>query len=124
MDELVPRYPTDLTDSEWKVLSEFVPAEKPIGADRRTSMRAVINAIFYRSRSGCSWRMLPREFPHWRTVYGYYCQWLEDGTWKRIERLHRRMRRRCREFENSRACGEDRAANNHGSPSSYGILEG
>lgn len=92
MDRTAPNYPSDLTDAEWETVCQFIPSGRPIGADRRTSMRAVVNAILYRRRSRCAWRMLPHDFPHWRTVYGYFRQWQKDGTWKRIEAAHRRVR--------------------------------
>jgi transposase len=85
-------YPTDLTDAEWDAVRRLLPPRKPLGATRKTPMRAVINAIFYRLRSGCAWRMLPHDFPPWRTVYGYFRQWQQDGTWPRISRLQRRLR--------------------------------
>jgi putative transposase len=47
-------------------------------------MREVVNAIFYLNRAGCPWRMLPRDFPPWRTVYNYFEGWRDDGTWARI----------------------------------------
>jgi len=78
-------YPTDVSDSQWEIARRLIPASRPIGADRSTSMRAVVNAILYRRRSGCSWRMLPHDFPHWRTVYGYFRQWIGDGTWGQIQ---------------------------------------
>ncbi|MHC4403369.1 MAG: transposase [Planctomycetota bacterium] len=92
MDRITPRYPTDLTETEWLAVRHVIPASRPIGADRRTSMRAVVNAIFYRHRSGCPWRMLPHDFPHWRTVYGYFRQWQQDGTWRQITMEQRRVR--------------------------------
>ncbi len=92
MNRTVPNYPSDLTDAEWEAVCQFIPSGSPIGADRRTSMRAVVDAIFYRRRSRCPWRMLPHDFPHWRTVYGYFRQWQQDGTWKRIEAAHHRVR--------------------------------
>ncbi len=101
MDRIVPNYPTDLTDAEWEAVRPFIPAGKPVGADRKTSMRAVINAIFYRCRSGCPWRMLPHDFPHWRTVYGYFRQWQQDGTWERIELTQRRARCELKRLEAS-----------------------
>jgi transposase len=82
-------YPTDLNDDQWRLVGLLIPPSRPIGADRSTSTRAVVNAILYRERSGCSWRMLPHDFPHWRTVYGYYCQWKADGVWERICRARR-----------------------------------
>jgi putative transposase len=92
MDRIVRSYPSDVTDVEWETVRRLIPASKPIGADRRTPMRAVVNAIFYRRRSGCPWRMLPHDFPHWRTVYGYFRQWQQDGTWKRLEAAQHQMR--------------------------------
>ena len=89
MEEPHGGYPTDLSDRQWEIVRGVIPAGKPIGADRTTSMRAVVNAIFYRQRSGCPWRMLPHDFPHWRTVYGYYCQWKTDGVWGQIRRARR-----------------------------------
>ncbi len=77
-------YPTDLSDGQWKLIRALIPRSRPIGADRSTSMRAIVNAILYRQRSGCSWRMLPHDFPHWRTVYGYFCQWKADGVWAQV----------------------------------------
>lgn len=93
MERIVTEYPSDLSDVEWEVVSQYVPAGKPLGVDRKTSMRAVVNAIFYRSRSKCPWRMLPHDFPHWRTVYGYFHQWKNDGTWERIEAAQHQLRR-------------------------------
>jgi putative transposase len=84
----VPRttYPTDLSDDQWKLVRTLIPPSRPIGANRRTSPRAVVNAILYHERSGCAWRMLPHDFPHWRTVYGYCCQWKADGVWGQVRR--------------------------------------
>jgi transposase len=64
-------------------------------------MRAVVNAIFYRRRSRCPWRMLPHDFPHWRTVYGYFRQWQQDGTWQTIEAARHRVWGALRRFDAS-----------------------
>ena len=56
-------YDTDLTDAAWPALPEVLPAARPGGRLRTTKLRAVLNAIFYLPRSGCQWRLLPREFP-------------------------------------------------------------
>jgi putative transposase len=82
------RYPTDLSNEEWDEIKSLVPAPKsgkgkrgrPIASDRRT----LVNAIFYAVRSGCSWRLLPRDFGPWQTVYGYFRQWTQDWTWRFI----------------------------------------
>jgi len=56
-------------------------------------LREILNAIFYVVRSGCSWRLLPHDFPPWRSVYHYFRQFRLDGTW---ERMHSALRERVR----------------------------
>jgi putative transposase len=74
------RYPSDLTDAEWEQVQGFIPPEVGGGRHRDTDMRAVVNGILYLVRSGCSWRMLPKDFPPYTTVYEYYGKWRNDGT--------------------------------------------
>ena len=95
MEKVARRYPSDLTDAQWEKMRRFIPRSPPIGNDRRTCMREVVNAVFYISRGGCSWRMLPKDFPPWQTVYGYFAKWRRDGTWERIhDALRREVRKR------------------------------
>lgn len=79
------RYPTDLTDEEWKQIQSLVPAPKSGKAKRgrppKLDRRSLVNAIFYVIRSGCAWRLLPRDFGPWQTVYGYFRRWSQDWTW-------------------------------------------
>jgi putative transposase len=83
------RYPTDLTDTEWHLLAPYLPAAATVGRPRTHSYRVILDAIFYIVRSGCAWRLLPRDFPSWKTVYHYFRRWRLDGTW---ERLHTALR--------------------------------
>lgn len=87
-------YPSDLTDREWHVIKSLIPAAKPGGRRRSTDMRMVLNAIFYLDRTGCAWRYLPREYPPWETVYGYFRQWRLGGVWQRIRDRLRSLARR------------------------------
>src|SRR5215218_9149340 len=88
-------YPSDLTDQEWYLIKSFIPAAKPGGRKRSTDMRLVLNAIFYLDRTGCAWRFLPREYPPWETVYGYFRQWKISGLWQRInDRLRSLVRQK------------------------------
>jgi putative transposase len=86
-------YPSDLTDAEWHWIEEFIPPEKGGGRHRDTNLRAVVNGILYLLRAGCSWRMLPKEYPPWQTVYEYFSQWRKDGT---LTRMHDALRRQVR----------------------------
>lgn len=84
-----PSYPSNLTSEQWELLSTLIPAAKKGGRKRSVDMEAVVNGIFYVLCSGCAWRMLPHDFPNWKTVYHYFRQWRKDGTWHNI---HERLR--------------------------------
>ena len=82
--KLIEIYPSDLTNTEWAILEPLLPAGKPGGRPRAVDMRAVVNGIFYVLRSGCAWRMLPRDDPPRSTVYGYFALFRNEGVWERI----------------------------------------
>lgn len=82
-------YPTDLTDRQWECIKKYIPPAKPGGRPRTLEMRAVVNAILYIVVGGCQWRMLPRTYPNWKSVYDYFRQWRDDGTWRRIHDMLR-----------------------------------
>ncbi len=77
-------YPTDLTDEQWAILEPLIPPAKHGGHPREVDMREVLNTLFYLNRTGCQWGMLPHDLLPKSTVYQYFKQWREDGTWQRI----------------------------------------
>ncbi|HEX4147443.1 MAG TPA: IS5 family transposase [Pirellulales bacterium] len=77
-------YPTDLSDEQWELIELVIPPPKPGGRPRDADMREVVNAMFYLVRSGCQWSMLPHDLPPKSTVYEYFSQWRDDGTWQLI----------------------------------------
>ena len=79
-------YSTDLTDAAWALLAPLLPPARLGGRPRTTELRAVINAIFYLLRTGCQWRLLPRDFPAWGTVYYYFRLWKNAGIWTSLQR--------------------------------------
>src|ERR687898_4100 len=87
------KYSTDLSDAEWDYLEAHLPARNKRGRPRIHSPREILDAVFYVLRSGCPWRLLPRDFPPWKTIFHYFRAWRINGTW---ERLHRAIRRRLR----------------------------
>jgi putative transposase len=87
-------YPTDLSDAEWAVLERLLPPPARTGRPRKWPRRLMAEAIFYLVRSGCAWRMLPRCFPPWRSVYSQFARWRRDGT---LRRAHDGLRTMARE---------------------------
>jgi putative transposase len=74
----IRRYPTDLSDVEWSSLEPYLPSPKRRGRPRMYSPRGILDAVFYLLKSGCQWRMLPRDFPPWKTVFHYFRVWRLD----------------------------------------------
>src|SRR5262249_17797485 len=89
----VTPYSSDLSDREWAILVPVLPPPKPGGRPRTVNLRQIVDGIFHVLRSGCQWRLLPREYGPWSTVYAYFRRWRLDGTW---ERLHTTLRERLR----------------------------
>jgi len=87
-------YPSDVTDEQWRVLDPLIPAAKTGGRPRAASDRQIINGILYMVRGGCAWRMLPKEYGPWETIYGHFWRFRRDGTWQRIhDALREKVRR-------------------------------
>jgi putative transposase len=76
-------YPTDLTETQWKIIRPFLPVEQKRGRPSQ-DLREVINGVLYIFKSGQDWRMMPHDLPPWQTVYAYYQRWLKNGTWEEI----------------------------------------
>src|SRR5260370_8194968 len=74
-------YPSDVTDAEWAVLEPLVTPTTRRGRPRLHPLRRILNAIFYLVRSGCAWRLLPRDLPPWQTVFHYFRKWPLAGPW-------------------------------------------
>ena len=88
-------YPTDLTDHQWQCIMPLIPPAKALGRPRSVEMRQVINAMLYIVATGVQWRMVPKDYPRWQTVYHYFRRWRDDGTWQRIhDTLRAEVRRR------------------------------
>src|SRR3974377_1261499 len=78
------RYASDLTDAEWALIAPQMPAVKRLGRPRETELRAVVDVILDIARSGWQWRMLPKDFPPFTTVQGYFYDWRDDGLFEKI----------------------------------------
>ena len=89
------RYRSDLTDEQWVILEPMLPSPRTQhgGTPRRVDMRAVLDTLLYQHRTGCQWDMLPHDLLPKSTVYEYFAQWRDDGTWAKILRqLRTRVR--------------------------------
>lgn len=87
-----------LTDDQWALIVDLVQAYSvtgKMGRPPKWDRRDIVNAIFYVAATGCQWRALPAEFPHWNTVHRYHVTWSRDGTWEAVvDRLRALVRER------------------------------
>src|ERR1700753_1838424 len=94
------RYPSDVTDDEWKLIERLIPPRKPGGDKRTVIMREVVNGCIYVLSTGCQWRAIPKDLPPRSTVYDYFDLWSYDGT---LNRIHHVLYQQCREREQREA---------------------
>jgi transposase len=76
------RYASNLTEAQWAVIELYMPARRTLGRPRATDLRAVLDAILYIAWTGCQWRMLPKDFPPFTTVQGYFYDWRDSGLFE------------------------------------------
>jgi len=90
------RYPCSLTDYEWELVADIFENDGGRGKPAKYPRRRVVDACCYVLRSGCSWRMLPKEFPPWHLVYKTFRRWVAKS---KFEQMHDRLRAAWRERE-------------------------
>lgn len=95
----IASYNTDLTDAQWEQIQPLLPKARKRGRPR-SPLRPVLNAILYLVKTGCHWRLLPQNFPHWKTVYHHFRQWCRE---KLLSRINDRLRALIREEAGKRS---------------------
>ena len=73
-------YPTNLSNSQWQIISNFLDTER----SRKYDLREIVNAVLYIVKTGCQWRMLPGDFARWEIVYYYFSSWKSKRIWEEI----------------------------------------
>ena len=77
------KYPTDLTDEQFAYIKPYLPVSNGTGRPP-LEIRQVLNALLYLLIGGIPWRMLPKDFPNYKSVFHYFRKWRKDGTWDSI----------------------------------------
>jgi len=88
------RYPSDLTDEEWRLIEPLISPGKRGGSKRTVVMREVVNGLLYVLSTGCQWRAIPKDLPPRSTAHGYFDLWSWDGA---LDRIHHELYVKCRE---------------------------
>ena len=83
------RYTSDLTPSEWDLISYCFPKASTFGRPRQYSYLEIFNGILYVNKTGCQWRNVPKDLPPWASVYHYYRTWKRSGL---LPQIHDHLR--------------------------------
>jgi len=83
-------YPTDMTDEQWAIAAPLILPSRG-GRPPEVDSRTILNAIFYRNKTGCQWRMLPREFGPWETVYYWFAKWRKQDLFATLNEALRAL---------------------------------
>ena len=83
-------YPSDLTDTEWKLIEPLLPKPLPKGPKANVDLREVVNGIFYLLQEGCRWRSIPHDLPPWQTISFYFRKWQKKGIWSKVNKILRK----------------------------------
>ncbi len=87
-------YASDVTDAEWAMLAPYFEREGKPGRPPKYPVRTMVNACLYVLKTGCQWRLLPKDFPPWDSVYWHFRRWRDSGLWHVILRdLHKLSRK-------------------------------
>ena len=84
------QYSTNLTDKQWQVIEKIIDTQE---RKRKHSLRNIMNEILYLLKTGCQWRMIPKDFAPWESVYYYFSKWKNEGI---IEELLDKLRSKVR----------------------------
>lgn len=77
---------TKISDELWNMICNLLPDEKPNNTIGRPAVpfRKIMNGILYILRTGCQWKMLPKEFGSGSTCHRRFQQWVQLGIFKKI----------------------------------------
>lgn len=73
------KYPSDISREQFELIRPLLESVRKTTKPRTVDLYEVFCGVLYLLKSGCQWRMLPSDFPKWRTVYAYFEKWREPG---------------------------------------------
>jgi transposase len=71
-----------LTTEQWKRILEFLRTRTDLYIGKPTACKRFLNAVLYMTRSGIQWRLLPKKYGDWNSIYKRFSRWAERGIWQ------------------------------------------
>ena len=89
-------YPSDLSDEEWELICHHFEPKDRRGSSHKHPRKLIVDAILYVVKGGIPWRLMPKDFPHWKTVYDHFRNWNQRGVWEaaldQLNQIHRKKK--------------------------------
>jgi len=86
-------YDSDLSNEEWVLVEHHFDPKDQRGNAHKHPKKLIVDTILYVVKGGITWRLLPNDFPPWKTIYGHFSRWNKKGTWtavlNKLTQLHR-----------------------------------
>ena len=76
-DEMKKRYPSDISREQFEKIRSLLENHRKITKPRKVDLYDIFCGLNYLLKSGCQWRMIPKEYPKWELIYFYFSQWRE-----------------------------------------------
>lgn len=77
-------YTQRLTSYQWASIYDYLSNLSGIYVRSESNCRRFVEGVFWIVKSGAPWRMLPREYGPWNTVYRRFSEWADKGVWYKM----------------------------------------
>lgn len=77
-------YEQRIGERQWRRIYEYLQGFSEIYVLNEAKSRRFVEAVFWMARSGAQWRLLPKEYGGWNTVYRRFADWAKKGVWYKM----------------------------------------
>ena len=103
-------YPSDITREQFDVIKPILESARKTTRPRSVDLFDVFCAVLYVLKSGCQWRMLPKEFPKWHTCHYYFSLWSEKMSDQSESILKKALKKNSRKDEKKKSVEKQKQA--------------
>ena len=71
-------------NQQWEKILSFLKTCPKIYIGQENDCRNFLEAVFWMTRSGAQWRLLPEKYGNWNTVYKRFARWSAAGVFAKL----------------------------------------
>ena len=77
-------YTQHINAHQWSKIYDYLSEFSDIYVKNESESRRFVEAVLWMARSGSQWRLLPKEYGGWNTVYRRFADWANKGIWYKM----------------------------------------